>query len=279
MLWNLFQRKRSKPGERKGKSFQVIPSKLAHTLKAHTGRRKTRCVCCGNMEEVSLFNRSECYAGGVDATALRAVLRVASACEWSISSFDVRTAFLQSRLLDKHDVPTAVKTPWLWRKHGVCQEEFWLVKGALYGLCISPRSWCESRDATMASASMCLEGLKISLQRFQSDPNLWWIVSRDKSEAVSHIGMVAWYIDDALILAQPDHAKALTEFVAGLWNTTPPEYLLPGQVLVYNGFEIEQEGINAPFSQNSLAATLVRNRQMFLHCQLLHLDLRRLISH
>ena len=84
-----------------GKKFQVIPSKLVHTLKAHTGRRKTRCVCCGNMEEVALFNRNECYAGGVDATALRAVLRVTAAWEWAISSFDVKTAFLQSRLLDK----------------------------------------------------------------------------------------------------------------------------------------------------------------------------------
>ena len=240
-----------------GRKFQIIPSKLVHTLKAHTGRKKTRCVCCGNMEEVSLFSRSECYAGGVDATALRAVLRIGSAWEWSISTFDVRTAFLQSRLLDKHDVPTVVKTPWLWRKHGICQEEFWLVKGALYGLCISPRSWCESRDATMSSANTRLEGLDVTLRRFQSDPNLWWIMGREQSGKESRLGIVAWYIDDALILAQPSRGKTLTEFVAGLWNTTPPEYLLPGQVLVYNGFEIEQEGPCVRLHQRSFLTELL----------------------
>ena len=239
------------------KKFQVIPSKLVHTLKAHTGRKKTRCVCCGNMEEVSLFNRNECYAGGVDATALRAVLRMAASWEWSISSFDVKTAFLQSRLLDKHDVPTVVKTPWLWRKHGICSEEFWLVKGALYGLCISPRSWCESRDATMSGAKTCLDGYEISLRRFQSDPNLWWIVGVRPDESEANLGIVAWYIDDALILACQSRAKAFTEFVAGLWNTTPPEYLLPGQVLVYNGFEIEQDGPCLRLHQRSFLTELL----------------------
>ena len=240
-----------------GKKFQIIPSKLVHTLKAHTGRKKTRCVCCGNMEEVSLFNRSECYAGGVDATALRAVLRTASAWEWSISSFDVRTAFLQSPLLDKHDVPTVVKTPWLWRKHGICNEEYWLVKGALYGLCISPRSWCESRDATMSHAHMCQEGCKVFLRRFESDPNLWWIVKVEPEGVEAQVGIVAWYIDDALILARQDLAKSLTEFIAGLWNTTPPEYLVPGQVLVYNGFEIEQEGPCLRLHQRSFLTELL----------------------
>ena len=243
-----------------GRKFQIIPSKLVHTLKAHTGRRKTRCVCCGNMEEVSLFNRHECYAGGVDATALRAALRVVSAWEWSISSFDVRTAFLQSRLLDKHDVPTVVKTPWLWRKHGICQEEYWLVKGALYGLCISPRSWCESRDATMAAAHTKMAGFQVSLRCFRSDPNLWWVIGRDpedKEDNETQLGIVAWYIDDALILAQPAHAQAITEFIAGLWNTTPPEYLSPGQVLVYNGFEIEQDGACIRLHQKSFLTELL----------------------
>ena len=240
-----------------GKKFQVIPSKLVHTRKAHTGRRKTRCVCCGNMEEVSLFNRHECYAGRVDATALRATLRMASAWDWSVSSFDVKTAFLQSRLLDKHDVPTVVKTPWLWRKHGVCQEEFWLVQGALYGLCISPRSWCESRDATMASATTQIEGKKVTMRCFKSDPNLWWVLGVDSEDKEVRLGMVAWYIDDALILAHKSLSRGITEFISSLWTTTPPEYLSSGQVLVYNGFEIEQEGSCIRLHQRSFLTELL----------------------
>ncbi|CAE7485385.1 UVR8, partial [Symbiodinium necroappetens] len=149
--------------KREGVEYQLIPSKLVHTLKAHTGRRKARCVCCGNMESHSIYHKHECYAGGADATTLRALLRVASAHRWAVSSFDVRTAFLQSRLLTANRVPTVVRVPWLWRKHCICIEEFWLVEGALYGLCISPRSWCESRDSTMASATTTFGDMKVLL--------------------------------------------------------------------------------------------------------------------
>ncbi|CAE7474049.1 RE2 [Symbiodinium sp. CCMP2592] len=192
--------------QREGCKYQLIPSKLVHTLKAHTGHRKARCVCCGNMESHSIYHKHECYAGGADATTPRALLRIASAYGWAVSSFDLRTAFLQSRLLTANRVPTVVKVPWLWRKHGVCVEEFWLVEGALYGLCIS---------------------------------------------------CVAWYIDDALILAVPEYSSKVTQFVSGLWSTTPPEYLVPGQVLVYNGFEIEQDGPYLRLHQSSFAAELL----------------------
>ena len=239
-----------------GKRFQVIPSKLVHTLKAHTARRKTRCVCCGNLEEGQWFTRAECYAGGVDATALRAVLRVAAAWGWAISSFDVKTAFLQSKLLDKHDIPTVVKTPWLWRKHGICQEEFWLVLGALYGLCISPRSWCESRDTTMKEADLQIQGFAVRLIRFESDPNVWWIKG-ENGGCQNLLGIVAWYIDDALIVAQSDLAKELTYGIAGLWTTSPPEFLQEGQVLVYNGFEIEQVGDQILLHQKSYVTELL----------------------
>ena len=55
------------------------------------------------------------------------------------------------------------------------------------------------------------------------------------------LGIVAWYIDDALVLAEPEISEILTKCVAGLWTTSPPEFLHQGQVLVYNGFEIELE--------------------------------------
>ncbi|OLQ03927.1 Copia protein [Symbiodinium microadriaticum] len=242
---------------REGVEYQLIPSKLVHTLKAHTGRRKARCVCCGNMESHSIYHKHECYAGGADATTLRALLRVASAHRWAVSSFDVRTAFLQSRLLTANRVPTVVKVPWLWRKHCICIEEFWLVEGALYGLCISPRSWCESLDGTMASASTTFDDMKVTLVRFETDPNVWWVKGVKPSGETTVLGCVAWYIDDALILAEPDYSRRVTEFVAGLWSTTPPEYLVPGQVLVYNGFEIEQDGPYLHLHQRSFVAELL----------------------
>ncbi|CAE7489027.1 GIP [Symbiodinium sp. KB8] len=243
--------------KREGVEYQLIPSKLVHTLKAHTGRRKARCVCCGNMESHSIYHKHECYAGGADATTLRALLRIASAHRWAVSSFDVRTAFLQSRLLTANHVPTVVKVPWLWRKHCICAEELWLVEGALYGLCISPRSWCESRDGTMASATTTFDDLKVLLVRFETDPNVWWVKGMKPSGETTVLGCVAWYIDDALILAEPVYSQRVTEFIAGLWSTTPPEYLVPGQVLVYNGFEIEQDGPYLHLHQRSFVAELL----------------------
>ncbi|CAE7873672.1 GIP [Symbiodinium microadriaticum] len=209
------------------------------------------------MESHSIYHKHECYAGGADATTLRALLRVASAHRWAVSSFDVRTAFLQSRLLTANRVPTVVRVPWLWRKHCVCTEEFWLVEGALYGLCISPRSWCESRDSTMASATTTFGDMKVLLVRFETDPNVWWVKGLKPSGETVILGCVAWYIDDALILAEPDYSRRVTEFIAGLWSATPPEYLVPGQVLVYNGFEIEQDGPYLHLHQRSFVAELL----------------------
>ncbi|CAE7037961.1 Retrovirus-related Pol polyprotein from transposon TNT 1-94 [Symbiodinium microadriaticum] len=243
--------------KREGVEYQLIPSKLVHTLKAHTGRRKARCVCCGNMESHSIYHKHECYAGAADATTLRALLRIASAHRWAVSSFDVRTAFLQSRLLTANRVPTVVKVPWLWRKHCICVEEFWLVEGALYGLCISPRSWCESRDSTMSSATTTFGDMTVRLVRFETDPHVWWVKGLKPSGETVVLGCVAWYIDDALILAEPDFSKNVTEFIAGLWSTTPPEYLVPGQVLVYYGFEIEQDGPYLHLHQKSFVAELL----------------------
>ena len=221
--------------------FQIIPSKLVHTIKAHSGKYKCRCVSCGNHEEHSIFRKVNCYAGGADGTTIRAVLRLCAAWSCRISSFDVSTAFLQSKLLDRHKVPTVVSTPYLWRKHQVCSERWWLVTGALYGLCMSPRSWCESRDDTMRQAVTLLQGFSLKIQQFRSDPNLWWVVGTSEAGEETRLGIVVWYGDDALILALPEWSVPLTEWVASLWKTSPPEYLAPGKVLVYNGFGLEQD--------------------------------------
>ena len=71
------------------------------------------------------------------------------------------------------------------------------------------------------------------------------------------LGIVVWYIDDALVLTQPGVNDDLTKCVAGLWTTSPPEFLYPGQVLVYNGFEIEQEEGRILLHQKSFLTELL----------------------
>ena len=109
----------------------------------------------------------------------------------------------------------------------------------------------------MAAARTDIAGMKVAVRCFKTDPNLWWVLGTDSQDQEIKLGIVAWYIDDALILAERAHAPAITEFIAGLWNTTPPEYLVPGQVLVYNGFEIEQDGDCIRLHQKSFLTELL----------------------
>ena len=240
-----------------GRRFQVLPSKLVHTVKARTGRLKARAVCCGNFETGVVFNKHETYAGGVCATSLRAVLRCCAAWGWGFSSFDVKTAFLQSDLIDAHDIPTIVKTPMLWRNHGICRERYWIVRRALYGLNIAPRSWCESRDKTMSEARAELLGIQVSFAKLECDPNIWRAQATVSGGAPVTIGYVLWYVDDALLAVEPSFLKSLTAFVGSLWTTTKPEYLDEVGILAYRGFELERKGEFLVLHQRSFTAELL----------------------
>ena len=240
-----------------GRKFQIIPSKLVHTIKARSARRKARAVCCGNFETGIHFGKGETYAGGICATSLRAILRCCAAWGWKISSFDVKTAFLQSKLIDAHDVPTIVKTPTLWRIHHICSERFWLVTGALYGLTIAPRSWCEGRDNTMSTAKACLLDCDVAFARLECDPNVWRVIATTADGSATTVGFVVWYVDDALIAAEPSFIRPLTEFVCSLWKTTAPEYLDEVGLLSYRGFELERQGEAILLHQKSYTTELL----------------------
>ncbi|CAE7349245.1 unnamed protein product [Symbiodinium necroappetens] len=99
---------------KEGKEFHLLPGKTVHTVRAITGRLKTRAVICGNFLGQS-FSKDQKYAAGADGALLRVLLR------------------MEAR-------PTLVQVPKMLLMGGVCKETIWHVKPALYGMVTSPRS-------------------------------------------------------------------------------------------------------------------------------------------
>ncbi|OLP77141.1 Retrovirus-related Pol polyprotein from transposon TNT 1-94 [Symbiodinium microadriaticum] len=52
---------------REGTPCEVIPAKVICSIKAPKGRRKVRCVCCGNFARSDRWSRADTYSGGIDA--------------------------------------------------------------------------------------------------------------------------------------------------------------------------------------------------------------------
>ena len=116
------------------------PMKLVATVKAPDGRKKARLVLCGNLIQSATGSPvtsskdplgSPLYAGGLDGVALRTVLRKAAACNWSIASTDVRTAFLLAPR--QSDRLLVVRPPQLLVDHNLAaKDERWVVDHAVY---------------------------------------------------------------------------------------------------------------------------------------------------
>lgn len=99
--------------------IEVIPGKLAATIKP-SFKRKARLVACGNQ---AITNEdAEVAAGGLCTVSTKSLVPKAKL--------------------------TLVTPPAITKEVQVCGQEWWLVKGALYGLVESSRDWATYRDAT-----------------------------------------------------------------------------------------------------------------------------------
>ena len=113
----------------------------------------------------------------------------------NIAVIDVKQAFLLAPLLS-NGVPVVVKTPTIFRKHGICSEKFWVVRHALYGLVEAPRSWSVHRDSVIADMEIQLpDGQVASVTQLASDPNVWAVKSQNGVQA-----WIAIYVDDLMVI-------------------------------------------------------------------------------
>ena len=94
--------------KKEGREFDLVPGKTVHTIKAFTGRLKSRAVICGNFLGQT-FSKEQKYAAGADSVLIRILLRMVALMGWSLCVMDVRTAFLLAPLLFQEDRPTLVR--------------------------------------------------------------------------------------------------------------------------------------------------------------------------
>ena len=126
----------------------TIPGMLVATLKP-PNRKKARVVACGNHVQED-HQRQDISAGGIDAIVTRTLVAIASRKSWSISTADVKTAFLQAPRRTTPGKATVITPPSILRESKILNKgngERWLVTGALYGLVESPKDWAVYRDA------------------------------------------------------------------------------------------------------------------------------------
>ena len=134
-----------------GKKIDVIPSKLVCTVKPGEkgGKKKIRWVVCGNYEERR--DQEENFSGGADATAFRLMIAVAQAFQWEGGVVDVKTAFLNAKMIQEDgEPPILIKPPYLLVEKNVVQRgSLYSPLRAIYGLRRSPRLWGKCRDEEM----------------------------------------------------------------------------------------------------------------------------------
>ena len=215
-----------------GTKVTVIPSKVVCTRKAG-GRFKARLVACGNHLGGQEKNKdgASLYAGGVDPGVLRQVASIATKRVWAGGATDIKTAFLNAELLDRHqprvkppplsqEIPEEVivlKVPGIVSRHGhLSRQQFMLVQRAVYGIDQSPRDWGITRDVEIASMVVHVQGTACKFEQSRCDSNLWFLrplpEAGKEHEWREPRACLLVYVDDILAFAK----KGLLEQVLGM---------------------------------------------------------------
>ena len=231
---------------KEGKEFDLVPGKTVHTIKAFTGRLKTRAVICGNFLG-QCFTKAQKYAAGADGVLIRLLLREVALRNWRVCVIDVRTAFLLAPLLFQESRPTLVMVPKMFLLGGVCKETVWRVKKALYGMVTSPRSWEVYRNKTMAQMSGKTQEGKVTLVQSKVDGSLWYVLVGSR-----RAGAVICYVDDLLIVGEDEVASEVAAMFRRTWKCTEPQW----DDVSFNGFEIKKVEEGLMLTQEEVPAPL-----------------------
>ena len=238
--------KMQKEAERSGKGIEFIPSKLVFTRKPgpEGGKKKMRWVVCGNLEPKK--EQEDNFSSGADASALRILCWCCALYQWVASTLDVRTAFLNAKMVlaDDED-PILIKPPALLvEKKYLRRDVYYLPEKAIYGLRRSPRLWGLTRDETISDFSIQGEHngkhMEFMLEPLQSEPNLWKLRNALEPEDTTLYGLLMTYVDDLMLASSPNLLQAMQAKIQSTWTTSTPEFVGPEPVR-FLGMEISKE--------------------------------------
>ena len=238
-------RRLQKEAEEKGKGIEFIPSKLVFTRKPGPGggKKKMRWVACGNLEPKKA--EEDNFSSGADASALRILVWCAARYQWLASTLDVRTAFLNAKMvLSEEEDLILVKPPaLLTEKKFLRRDVYYLPEKAIYGLRRSPKLWGITRDDTIKDFDIQgeFEGKKMrfNFEPLQSEPNLWKLQNAEDPEDVKVYGLLMTYVDDLLVTAPQSLMTAVIQKIQSTWTTSSPE-LVTDIPIRFLGMEISK---------------------------------------
>ena len=203
-----------------------------------------RWVVCGNLEPKK--EQEDNFSSGADASALRILCWCCALYQWVASTLDVRTAFLNAKMVlaDDED-PILIKPPALLvEKKYLRRDVYYLPEKAIYGLRRSPRLWGLTRDETISDFSIQGEHngkhMEFMLEPLQSEPNLWKLRNALEPEDTTLYGLLMTYVDDLMLASSPNLLQAMQAKIQSTWTTSTPEFVGPEPVR-FLGMEISKE--------------------------------------
>ena len=233
-------------------NMELAPSKLVTTVKAPHGKHKARIVICGNLvtsaqgdKPKEQVDRSELYAGGADATAIRCMVRKTAMTDgWDMGVLDIKGAFLLAPRRREQDCLMMTVPPRVLVQAKICSaDERWLIQKAMYGLETSPADWSVFRDQRVRKFTWNLGG-RTYFMRQTTELNVWAIVSTSGSVGSNQDekveGFCTFYVDDVLVCGPTEVIKTCLDRVNQEWTCSPAEYLSEKGSLRFCGMEFKK---------------------------------------
>ena len=158
-----------------GRKVAQVPGKAVLTRKAGIGKRRFRCVACGNYIPSDAHDPTSLYASGVEGLTVRTALGFAAYRGWAALSADIRTAFLHAPLADELESEEViiVRPPSILVEMKILAPNHrWRVLKALYGLRQAPLAWARFRDKSLRALTFQCGGVWYALRQGISDDSL-----------------------------------------------------------------------------------------------------------
>ena len=210
---------------------------------------------------------TDLYAGGVDSTALRCVLRKAAGASWSLASTDVRGAFLLAPRSQTRRQLLVVEPPRLLTSTGLIPtEERWICDGAMYGLDTSPADWASFRDHRMSSFRWETPTHRCRLSR-SPEPNIWSIMGVCKTKHpepvlnddahADPLGFLIVYVDDILCVGPRPVVEASLGRIRDEWTCSEVEWVNSAKWLKFCGMQLRWQEDSLLLGQPDFARELL----------------------